>query len=57
MRQEYTPKIPDFRIRRVKSVIPVVVSDESAIISDNQEHLTKIHGKLVTIMIWLHVQL
>ena len=41
----------------MKSVIPVVVSDKSAIISDNQEHLTKIHGKLfihcyvVTIMI------
>eukprot|EP01043_Picozoa_sp_COSAG02_P140209 COSAG02_NODE_78954_length_114_cov_71.533333_1_plen_33_part_01 len=30
----------------MKSVIPVVVSDKSAIISDNQEHLTKIHGKL-----------
>eukprot|EP01043_Picozoa_sp_COSAG02_P141879 COSAG02_NODE_80782_length_106_cov_81.714286_1_plen_28_part_01 len=28
----------------MKSVIPVVVSDKSAIISDNQEHLTKIHG-------------
>eukprot|EP01043_Picozoa_sp_COSAG02_P119713 COSAG02_NODE_56402_length_285_cov_2.354839_1_plen_90_part_10 len=42
----------------MKSVIPVVVSDKSAIISDNQEHLTKIHGGklfihcyVVTIMI------